>query len=381
MIDPVELTRRLVAVPGTSGREDEIAQTAADVMHQLGFARVDTDHLGNVIGIAGPLEHTGPPAVLFDGHLDTVPVTGSWTVDPFAGVIRDGRLYGRGTTDMKAGLAAVLAGVADVAAEGLKRPVAVSATVLEETVEGAGVAAVCDALSPERVVICEPTGLAVNVAQRGRAEILLTVHGVPAHAAHPQAGRNALLDLAAVITCLTTRPTPHQELLGDGILVPTDVITDPYPSISLLPTSATVRFDRRTLVGETAASIMDDLRAALAPLGMDVELTIAADPVTTYTGQEITSPRFLPAWRIDAGEPLVEAARQALRKSGAAVSLGAYGFCTNGSETAGVRGIPTIGLGPGQEDGAHVVDESIEIDQIEAAARIYRNLTVELAGG
>lgn len=380
MIDPVELTRRLVAVPGTSGHEKDVAGTVAEVMHELGFARVNIDSLGNVIGIAGPSDYEGPPAVVFDGHLDTVPVTGSWTVDPYQGQIRGGRLYGRGTTDMKAGLAAALAGVADAADE-LRRSVAVSATVLEETIEGVGIAAVCDALSPERVVICEPSGLAVNIGQRGRAEILLTIHGVPAHAAHPQAGRNALLDLAAVLTHLTAHPAPRQELLGEGILVPTDVITEPYPSISLLPTSVTLRFDRRTLVGETADSVLDDLRSAIEPLGMEIDLTIADDQVTTYTGHTTAPARFLPAWTIDADEPLVEAARRAVHDSGMEVSLGAYGFCTNGSETAGVRGIPTIGLGPGREDGAHVVDESVELSQIEAAACIYRNLSIELAGG
>lgn len=379
MYDPVELTRRLIAVPGTSGREQDVAETVIQIMRELRFKRVDVDDLGNVIGISGPAK--GPPAVLFDGHLDTVAVTGQWTVDPYAGIERDGRLYGRGATDMKAGLAAALAGVAEAAANGLSRSVAVSATVLEETIEGVGIASVCDALSPERVVICEPTDLSVNTGQRGRAEVLLTVKGIPAHAAHPEVGHNALLDLARALSELAARPTPTHPLLGDGILVPTDVITDPYPSISLLPTSATARFDRRTLVGETAESVLDDLRTAMDKLSIDAELSIGADEVTTYTGRTVAAPRFLPAWSIARDDPFVRAAVQAVRSNGTAVSLGAYGFCTNGSETAGVRGIPTVGLGPGAESGAHVPDEAVEIDQIVTAANIYRNLTLQVAGG
>jgi acetylornithine deacetylase/succinyl-diaminopimelate desuccinylase-like protein len=181
-LDAVELAGRLISIPGLSGAEANVADEVERAMTLAGYRDVFRDPLGSVIGVAGP--DTAAPALLFDGHMDVVPAVGAWTMDPFRPVVRDGRLYGRGATDMKAGLAAAIAGVAAAAAAGrLRRPVAVSATVMEETIEGVALARVLDDLRPEAVVICEASDLAVQVGQRGRAELIVTVTGLAALAA------------------------------------------------------------------------------------------------------------------------------------------------------------------------------------------------------
>ncbi|MCA9506700.1 MAG: M20/M25/M40 family metallo-hydrolase, partial [Myxococcales bacterium] len=173
-MDAVELTQRLVRIPGVSGSEALMADTVEEVMRELGFREVVRDDLGAVIGIVGP--EGSPTKLLFDGHMDVVPVVGNWSVDPFGGEIRDGRLWGRGSADMKGGLAAAICGVAAAARDGeLACQAAVSATVLEEVIEGVALGAVMDRLAPEAVVICEPTSLTLNTAQRGRLEVLLTI--------------------------------------------------------------------------------------------------------------------------------------------------------------------------------------------------------------
>ncbi len=349
-------------------------------MTSAGFRDVFRDRLGSVIGIAGP--DGDAPALLFDGHMDVVPAVGAWSVDPFRPVLRDGRLYGRGSTDMKAGLAAAISGVAAAAASGrLQRPVAVSATVLEETVEGVALGRVLDDLRPEAVVICEPSDLAVQVGQRGRAELVVTVTGIPAHAAYPERGKNPITLAASGLAALEQLVLPTDPDLGPAILVATDVISQPWPSISLIPSGVAIRFDRRTLVGETREDVLGAIAAALAAVDDGAfAVSITADPLRTYTGAALDAPRGLPAWRTDPAHWLPETASQAAKRVTGTSRLGVYDFCTNGSESAGARGMPTIGLGPGLAADAHTPDESVSVAQVQQAEQIYGQLAIDAAG-
>lgn len=99
LIDVVGLTQALVKAPGLSGDEREAADIAFAAMQSLGFREVVRDSYGSVIGLMGPANTA--VTLLFDGHTDVVPVVGDWTRDPFSGEVSDGRLYGRGSTDMK----------------------------------------------------------------------------------------------------------------------------------------------------------------------------------------------------------------------------------------------------------------------------------------
>jgi putative selenium metabolism hydrolase len=381
-INVFELTRSLVRIPGLSGEETAVGDAVGSAMEELGFRSVTRDPLGSVVGLVGP--HTAAPALLFDGHMDVVPAIGDWTTDPFDPTERGGRLYGRGTTDMKGGLAAAIVGVSAAARSGrLSSTVAVSATVLEETVEGIALAKVLDELRPGAVVICEPSDLAIQVGQRGRAEFVVTAAGQPAHSAYPERGRNPIGIAAAGLAALAGLVLPMDHSLGRAILVATDIISEPWPSISLIPASVSVRFDRRTLPSETWDSVRDEVVQALASTGEEGAFTVAlsADPVTACTGLRLAARRWLPAWRIDPADSLVLAAVRATRVVGHERRLGVYDFCTNGSESAGVRGIPTIGLGPGVASDAHTADESVSVEQLYQAAKIYEQLALVIAGG
>ena len=197
----------------------------------------------------------------------------------------------------------------------------------------------------------------------------MTVHGRVAHAAFPHLGRNALLDASRLLLERDRRIPPEDAQLGAALLVPTEAVTSPRPGISIVPDRCDLRFDRRLLVGEDRASVLAEMEDMFGHAGVVAHVSITADPVTTYTGVELTAERWLPAWRADGD--------QLLRRSAAAAigddSVTAYRFCTNGSVTADL-GIPTIGYGPGDTELAHQPDEWIGIDQLERAARGYAAL-------
>src|SRR5919198_3281927 len=235
----------LVRTASPSGAEGAVAALVEAELKRLGYA-VEVDALGNVIGTldAGP-----GPTVLFDAHMDTVGVTdaAAWSVDP-AGEMRDGRLYGRGAMDMKGPLAALVHGAA--AAELTGGRVVVSASIAEEMIEGFATVAVARRVRPDVAVICEATHLRVAIGQRGRAELIVEVRGRPTHSSRPELGVNAVEAMADVLAAARLIELPVHEALGRAILVPTAIVSRPFPALSVVPDLCTVTFDRRTLPGE-----------------------------------------------------------------------------------------------------------------------------------
>lgn len=378
MNNVIDLTQALVRIPSFPGNEKPVSTLIHDLMLNAGFDEVAIDHNGSVIGLFGPKD--AAVALLFDGHMDVVPVVGTWTHDPFGGEIHDGRLYGRGSTDMKGGVAAAICGVMQAARQQpLTKRVAVSASVLEEVIEGYALSSVLDAYQPQNVVICEPSKLNIKAAQKGRAELLLTLHGKPAHAANPDVGINPMYAAAKALLSLQQLQLPRDDVLGPAILVPTDMVTNPYPSISMIPTATAIRFDRRLLVGETQVLVLQQIEDCLHAAGVtDFTLAISQDKVTTFTGIEASPERWLPAWQTEEDTPLLQATRAAVATAGLDTSIGAWPFCTNGSESAGKRHIPTVGLGPGNEEDAHTIDESIDVAQLIQAQSIYAEMVTML---
>lgn len=377
--DVAALAREMVRIPSLSGQEGDLAALLMRRMSEAGFTSVTMDRNGSVLGLIGPDD--ADVMLLFDGHMDVVPVTGQWHFDPFSGIIHDGRLHGRGSTDMKGGIAAAICGVAAAARERpLRKRIAVSASVLEEVIEGHALASVLGRCNPAAVVICEPSKLQVKTGQKGRLEIQLTFHGKPAHAATPHLGVNPLNTAARALTVLEGLQLPTDPVLGAALLVPTDIVSSPYPSISMIPTSTTIRFDRRTLDGETREDVLGQIDACLRAAGLhNFSLAVSDDEVRTFTGESARPNRWLPAWQQPDSAPLVQAAVRAIAQAGRSPQVGSWAFCTNGSESAGRRHIPTIGLGPGCEEDAHTIDESIALEQLEGAREIYRNLVLEMA--
>lgn len=253
----IEFLRRLVATPSLSREEGHAVALCAEEMRRLGYD-VELDDAGSALGVLG----SGPRRLLFDGHADTVAANPGWTRDPHGAELEDGRLYGLAATDMKGSLAALIHGVADAARAGeLSATIGVSITTLEEVIEGATLAPVVERFQPDAVVVAEPSLCRLTLAQKGRAEIVVEVEGRAAHAAFPERGANALIGAAAILVALEEREAPSDPELGQGILVPTEAVTEPFPGVSIVPSRCCIRLDRRTLPGESEEAVLAELEA------------------------------------------------------------------------------------------------------------------------
>jgi putative selenium metabolism hydrolase len=370
---------RLIRTPSPSGQEDGVARLVFEEMAKLGF-KVQIDAFGNVIGT---ISARPGPTVLLDAHMDTVGVSSPelWTRSPWGERVGD-RIYGRGAMDMKGPLAAAIYGIAALRGCLERGTVAVSATVAEELVEGPALVRVAERLRPDFVVICEATSLKLARGQRGRAEVRVEMFGKPTHSSRPELGVNAAEAMVDVARALRELQPPYHPVLGPGILVLTDVKSEPYPGLSVVPDYCLATYDRRTLPGEMEGEVVEPIRAlaerAIEGTGARVRITIAEDDFQTYTGQRIVAPNFAPAWFFDEDAPIVAGAVEGLRQAGITPELSHYAFCTNGSGTAGRLGIPTIGFGPGHEELAHRVDEYIDVDELVLAARGYAAIACQL---
>lgn len=375
----VHLCQELVRIPSYSGQEGDVAQAIRSIMGKLGFDDIRVDAYGNV---TGGIKGIRPgKRLILDGHIDTVPVEDAnvWSKDPFGGELENGRIYGRGTSDMKGAVAAMLAAVGFFGAD-KKRDFAgsvyVSCVVHEECFEGVAARSVSQQLKPDCVIIGECSELNLKKGQRGRAEIVLETFGRPAHSANPEAGRNAVYAMAQLIERIRELPMTAHPVLGKGILELTDIKSAPYPGASVVPEYCRATYDRRLLVGETPETVLQPLQELVAAWnaqqdGLSAKVSYAKGKEDCYTGGSIEGERFFPGWLLEESHPWVQTALQGLKQAGLNPTLTQYSFCTNGSHYAGEAGIPTIGFGPSRENLAHTIDEHIEVEQLQQAVCGY----------
>lgn len=375
----LDLAKALIARPSYSGQEKGAADELKRYMEANGFDQVMIDPYGNIIGkIAG---NRPGKKVLFDGHIDTVPVANhaAWTHDPFQPEIVDGRLYGRGTSDMK-GAVASFAAAANFFAKDTGRDfpgeIYIAGVVHEECFEGVAARSVSRIVQPDYVVIGEASMCNLKIGQRGRAEIVVETFGVPAHSANPDKGVNAVYGMCRVVEAIRSlKPTEHP-VLGKGILELTDIKSTPYPGASVVPSYCRATYDRRLLVGETKESVLAPIQALLDDLmakdpALKAKVSYAVGEETCYTGNTIRGERFFPGWLYSEEEPFIQAILAELRAAGQTPEVTQYSFCTNGSHYAGEAGIKTVGMGPSRENLAHTDDEYAETEQLTKVCESY----------
>ena len=377
--DVIGLCQDLIQAKSYSGEENLVSDRLAAFFKEKGFDDVIIDKYGNTIGV---LKGNKPgKKILFDGHMDTVPVgnEADWTYNPYSAKIHEGKIYGRGTSDMKGALAAMACAVANFAEDTGKDfagEIYIAGVVHEECFEGVGARSISEIVKPDYVIIGEASELNLKIGQRGRAEIKVETFGVPAHSANPEKGVNAVYKMSKVIEAIRgLKPTSHP-VLGLGILELTDIKSSPYPGASVVPEYCVATYDRRLLVGETKESVLKPIEDLLTKLReedkeLKVKVSYAVGKEKCYTGEEISGERFFPGWLFDKEEAFITDVKKELEGMGFTPEITQYNFCTNGSHYAGEAGIKTIGMGPSKENLAHTINEYIEIQQLTKVTENY----------
>lgn len=372
----IDLLRDLVAIdsvnpdlaPGARG-EAEIASHCADWMRRAGFDVELQEAAPGRPNAIGVIEGSTPgPTLMFCGHIDTVGVDGM--AAPFTPEVRNGRLYGRGSQDMKGGVAAMM-DAARRASDHWTTGRLIVACVCDEEYESLGAQALVRTWTADAAVVTEPTGLAIAVTHKGFAWIDIETRGRAAHGSRPADGRDAILRMGRVLARLESL---NADLAGRDA----DPLTGP-PSLhasiisggrewSSYPDRCGLKVERRTVAGETEALVMAEIDAIVRSLkAADPEFEGAARLVASRAPYAL-SPRH------DLPQRLAAIARA----NGAAGDIAGMSFWTDAA-ILGEAGIPSVLFGPGGA-GLHSVEEYVELSDVEACAVMLRALAADYCG-
>jgi acetylornithine deacetylase len=378
----VELTASLVRAGGdvAAGPEQASVELLAGVLRDLG-ADVVLDEVApgrpNLVARLGSQQWGA--GVVFLAHSDVVAPGEGWTGDPFVPRRRGDDLIGRGTTDMKGGLAAVVAAMTAVHAEHPLLPMTLVCTVDEEA-DAIGALHYLRTTQREAYAACvvaEPTDMVTITACRGAANLRIEVIGASAHAGKPDEGANAVLAAADVIAAVEAdadrlQKSPHP-VLGQATWN-VGTIAGGHGT-SIVPDRCSLTIDRRMLPQEDAQQILTALledarergRAAARPGSSRIQLRGEVEMV-------------MPGFETAQDSPLVECAREAVRAAGRPGEVGIWTAACEGGFLAEHHGVPTVVLGPGDlKNQAHQPDERVSVRQLFDAARAYALIAMRCA--
>ncbi len=381
-VDPeqvLDFARALIAAPSENpgGTEDAAAAVATEILDDLGATPITVRGEGERPSVVATLGADRGPGLAFNGHLDTVP-TGShdtWSVDPFAGEVIDGRLIGRGACDMKGPVAAAIAAAASIGRAGLQLDGTLTFHLAADEehggIHGTKVLWERGLLTQDAAIVGEPSDLAIGLAERGGAWVTATAYGKAAHGSQPTRGVSAIKSMARFLLRLDeVLPDIEHPLCGRPTVNPALISGGSAPNV--VADRCEVDIDRRIVPGET------DPEAVLAPFRTLADDLRRSDP-TVDVRTEIRE--WIEAAEAPADAPIAVAIRAAVTAERGAPPLDA-GFTgiTDARFYLNDAGIPTVIFGPGSLSVAHTADEWIDVDDLVAAARIYARAFVSFLG-
>jgi acetylornithine deacetylase len=343
--------------------------------HRQPIAPLRENLIARVDGYPAP--EVGGALLLFEVHQDTVPVDGM-TIEPWNPVIRDGRLYGRGSCDVKGGMAAMLGALVRLAelrkSSFEPRPTVILACTVNEENGFTGATGLSRFWSdldsplilrrPDAAIVAEPTNLAIVVAHKGVVRWRCHTHGRAAHSSQPEQGDNAIYRMAAVVTALEryaseVLPTQAEHPLCGRPTLSVGTIAG-GTGVNLVPRQATIEIDRRLVPGEQPAQAYQQAIAYVAnAVGPAAAAHIEHEPpFIQNAGLSDANNGWLAARLGSAVSAVVGSAR----------TLG-VSFGTDAAALS-LSGVPSVVFGPGSINQAHTADEWLPLDELQTASEI-----------
>ncbi len=362
--------------PGDTRRIVEIIKQKAETFTENVDVVTCEDTVSNIFVTLNP---GARPQLLYNGHLDTVPVgdENHWEVDPFGAVIKGNLMFGRGVADMKGGVGAMLMAAKVLAMEDipLQGSLVLSFVGDEETggMKGAGYLMEKGHYSPDMVVVGEITNNnGIAVAEKGAAIYVLTTKGKTAHGSTPWVGVNAIDKMVKILSRLQTELVPALNLKESGMLPPATMNIGTIKggvSFNVVADECEVVIDRRTLPEESIDAVtqeIQDVIDAVKKEDPDVDASLI------HLG---TAPPF----ETSTDETICRLAQETMKELGRPTDFVGYEQVSDG-RIFSEKGIPTILIGPGTAKKAHTPNESLELDQYLDAIKIYALLAINAVG-
>ncbi|HUW42223.1 MAG TPA: YgeY family selenium metabolism-linked hydrolase [Rectinemataceae bacterium] len=372
---------KIIKVPALSGTEKDRIALLKKLCEEAGFDEVKIDGLGNLLARVG----SGPKKLVFDAHIDTVDTgdRSQWKLDPFSGLVKDGLVHGRGSSDQLGGAASMITAGRILHELDYKGQFSVwfSFTVMEEDCDG-----LCwkyliekEGFKPDFFVSTEPTSCRLYRGHRGRMEIEARFKGVSCHGSAPERGKSAAYMAARAALAIeklnTELKSDDDGFLGKGTITVSRIDVR-GPSLCAVPDEGMIYMDRRLTWGETMELAVEQVRKAIAAAGVEnVEVSVPNYDKPSWKGTVHAQELYFPTWKIPADSPLVQSGVEAHKALfGAAPTVDKWTFSTNGVAVCGRYKVPSIGFGPGDEAQAHAPNEITRVDDLEKCAAFYAEL-------
>jgi acetylornithine deacetylase len=371
--DPsIELLSQLVAidsvnpalVPGGAG-EARIAGFIAEHLRRLGLDVQVQEAAPGRPNVVGVLDSGRPgPALMFCGHVDTVGVEGMQA--PFDPIVRDGRLFGRGSQDMKGGVAAMIDAARVVSERGLPSGRLLIAAVVDEEFESLGADALVREWRADAAVVTEPTDLQIGVGHKGFAWFEIATAGRAAHGSRPKEGRDAILRMGRVLARLEhldreLQSRPPHDIMGTASLHAS--LIEGGREWSSYPDRCVLKLERRTIAGESDQTAAEEVQTILrAESASDAEFIATARLVFAR-----------PPYEFPDGHTLPQVLRQCATRQNVSTQAIGMSFWTDAAILGGA-GVPSVLFGPGGA-GLHSTEEYVKIEDVTRC----RDILAELA--
>ncbi|MFZ5952050.1 MAG: M20/M25/M40 family metallo-hydrolase [Candidatus Rifleibacteriota bacterium] len=404
----ISLLEKLIACQSFSRHEEECARVLCNWLHEHGVPAI-IDERGSVLAVSvppgaafrrfnGQKQHDKSwfkelfaccrqhqtRIIAFNAHMDVVEAQTpeSWQSPPFKATLREGRIYGRGTCDMKGALAAMAMAISlipQIREETQQSLIAGCFCTEEEAGEGLAFKELCEEfdLRPDWVLLGEPSQMQIARGQRGKVEFFIETTGKCAHTSVPEVGDNAAYKIARALRAIEnldeherqTHGLAPENMLKRNTLVATSVQSWPE-SRSFVPDRARIHVTARTALHTDLAELSRRLQSM--PEWPDARIEAITYRQPSYTGKASDWPSDHPAWETPVDHEffhtLSSICRDFFEKE---IASKIWPFSTDGVYSAGIAGIPTLGLGPGIESCAHIIDEWVCENQLKDALKIY----------